>query len=233
MDFSLATCLLIVSNGSDSSVSLPFNSIPQLEPRTPEPSGSSSYVPEEPDRTRFDPNCLDRTTASTRSAADFGSSCSQIRSTVHPRSRRCASVSLSRSTLRANFATHQAPFFFGSVLCSGQPCQKQPSTNTATRCDGNVTSARRRGISGTGRSTRYRKPRACSKRRSIISASVSRRRCLDMRSEVRASVSGAAHIGYSPSKIERRPFHFPMSGPGTLRLRYGHASLWQIPPANS
>ena len=67
-----------------------------------------------------------------RSCRSRGPCCSQIRRTVHPMATRCRSVSRSRSMLRSAFAAHQALLVVGRVLCSGQPCQKHPSTNTAT-----------------------------------------------------------------------------------------------------
>lgn len=121
-------------------------------------------------------------------AACVMSPCSQNRSTVHPRERRYASVSRSRSMFRASLAVHHAPFVFGAVLCSEQPCQKHPSTNTATLARVNRMSARRRGRPGSGASTQYRRPRRWSSRRRSISGAVSRVRCRDMRREVVMSV---------------------------------------------
>lgn len=173
MDFSRAACLLIASSGSDTSMSLRFNLFPQLDPTRSRPA-HNQYVPEEPDRTRYGPACLARTAATTRSAADSGASCSQTRTTFHPSSARCVSVSRSRSTFRASFAVHHSALFLGSVLCSGHACQKHPSTNTATCCRGKRRSARLRGSPGSAASTRYRRPRACRTRRSAHSAAVSR-----------------------------------------------------------
>lgn len=73
------------------------------------------------------------TSTITRSAATVSSSCSHTRTTAHPRESRQASVSRSRATVRSNFAHHHSAFALGKVPCSAQWCQKQPSTNTATR----------------------------------------------------------------------------------------------------
>jgi hypothetical protein len=80
----------------------------------------------------------------TRIAARVASACSQNLSTVHPAARSWKSVSLSRSRFASIFARHQLALAFGHVPCSGQPCQKHPSTNTATLARTNATSARRR-----------------------------------------------------------------------------------------
>lgn len=112
------------------------------------------------------------------------SACSQNRRTDQPWLRRWSSVSRSRSMLRASFADHHAALLAGCVAWSGQPCQKQPSTKTAIRARVKTTSARRRGMPGTGRSTRKRSPRRCSSLRSRSSGTVSRRRCRDIRPDV-------------------------------------------------
>ena len=43
---------------------------------------------------------------------------------------------------RANFFRQNAALFRGFVSCFGHPCQKQPSTNTATRSFGKTKSGR-------------------------------------------------------------------------------------------
>ena len=63
----------------------------------------------------------------------FVSACSQIRTTCHPSDRNVRDTSRSRALFRASFARQNSPFCFGNVPCRGHPCQKQPSTNTATR----------------------------------------------------------------------------------------------------
>src|SRR5690606_7189176 len=77
---------------------------------------------------------------------------------------------------RANLAAQYLALVFGSVWCSGQPYQKQPSTNTATFARGNTRSAVRR-IPGRGRRfTKYLRPRAWTSRRTAASGFVSRLR---------------------------------------------------------
>ena len=57
---------------------------------------------------------------------------SQIRNTLHPFFRRALFTFRSRSTLLLSFAFQNALRDFGRRLWRGHPCQKQPSTNTAT-----------------------------------------------------------------------------------------------------
>lgn len=115
-----------------------------------------------------------RTCASTLSAHDMRSSCSQNRSTRHPASSRRWLVSASCARFARTLSAQKLAFVFATVWCSGQPCQKQPSTTTATWARGNTRSAVRRS-SGTGRrETKYRRPRRCSSRRSASSGFVSR-----------------------------------------------------------
>lgn len=99
-------------------------------------------------------------TAHTWSDTVLGSSCSQKRKTVHPASSKWRVVSTSRTAFRWSLASHQSELERGCVPCSGQPCQKQPSTNTATLTRVNAMSILRRAIPGTGKATRYRRPRA-------------------------------------------------------------------------
>jgi hypothetical protein len=114
------------------------------------------------------------TRRSTRSAASLGSSCSQTRSTVHPCSASTRSVAASRSRFRSNLRCQNSAFVLGCVPCTGQECQKQPSTYMATRTGPRTTSARDL-ISGIGaRSTRKRNPRRCNSERRASSGAVSR-----------------------------------------------------------
>ena len=68
--------------------------------------------------------------------------CSQSRSTRQPRARSSRVMRRSRARLPAIFASQNARRERGRVACSGQPCQKQPSTNTASRARGNAKSGR-------------------------------------------------------------------------------------------
>ena len=63
----------------------------------------------------------------------FGISCSQNRITIHPARLRVLVTNLSRFTFPESFFRQKAPLFAGKLLHFGQQCQKQPSTNTATR----------------------------------------------------------------------------------------------------
>ncbi len=87
------------------------------------------------------------------------------------------SVSASRCVMAENLVSHQLRLRTGITKCSGQQCQKQPCTSTATRDPRSRTSTRRLRGSPCGlASTRNRMPRACSARRRAISGAVSLRR---------------------------------------------------------
>lgn len=124
---------------------------------------------------RRPPLARDRKALATRDAAAPASSCSQNLSTFHPMAVSWALVSLSRATFPLIFARHQAAFSFGQVPWTGQACQKQPSTKTATLAPLKARSALRR-EPGNGQSTRKRKPSPCTADRSASSQEVSRRR---------------------------------------------------------
>ena len=82
------------------------------------------------------------TTASMRFAAATGSSCSHILSTDQPALDRVSSTLRSRATLSPILLAQKVSLLFERVPCSGQPCQKQPSTYTATRTRAKTRSAR-------------------------------------------------------------------------------------------
>lgn len=109
-----------------------------------------------------------------RSAAAITPACSQTRTTHQSAAAKAASVSLSRCTFLSSLRRHHSALFLGSVPCSGQRCQKQPSTNTAIRRRGKTMSARRRRPGSGAVSTLYLRPRRWSSRRSASSGSVSR-----------------------------------------------------------
>jgi hypothetical protein len=97
---------------------------------------------------------------------------SQSRRTSQPASVARASARLSRTLLRLSLSSHSAALGPVKVLLPWrlQPCQKQPSTNTARRYLGSTRSgvhpvARRR-------CSRKRRPRACNARRSSTSGRV-------------------------------------------------------------
>lgn len=101
-----------------------------------------------------------------------GSSCSQNRSTTQPAASSIWSVSVSRARLRSNFHAHHSELVRGWVPCSGQPCQKQPSTNTEMRERGKAMSIVRRALPGILSWTRNLRPRRWSSRRSRSSGRV-------------------------------------------------------------
>ena len=68
------------------------------------------------------------------------SSCSQNLMTFQPQVRSERFTSPSRCTFLATFRFQYARFDAGMRQCCGQPCQKHPSTNTATRRDGKTKS---------------------------------------------------------------------------------------------
>jgi hypothetical protein len=119
-----------------------------------------------------------KTVFATCCATAAGSSCSQQRMTTQSVSRSLRSVSASRALLRAIFPGQYQVLDPGRGLpWSAQPCQKQPSINTATRVGPNTMSARRRSSFSGGASTRYLNPMACRRRRTASSGAVSRVRC--------------------------------------------------------
>lgn len=59
---------------------------------------------------------------------------SQTRKTVQPFARSVRETARSRWELRSSFARQKPTRDFGILPCRGHPCQKQPSTKTATRC---------------------------------------------------------------------------------------------------
>lgn len=118
-----------------------------------------------------------------RSTARDGSSCSQIRMTRHPACLRCSFVAMSRATFFANFSDHHVSFTAGRVACSGQECQKHPSTKIATLARVKAMSIERRFIPGMDQATRYRRPLACRSLRIETSGPVSLRRCLLIRAD--------------------------------------------------
>lgn len=117
----------------------------------------------------------------TLSEARAGTSWAHTRTTTQPAERSSWSVSRSRRTFPASFAFHQDALCFGVDPWNGQECQKQPSTNTATRERRNTRSARRLDDGSARASIVYRNPCRCRQRRSSISAGVSRRFVTRMR----------------------------------------------------
>lgn len=67
-------------------------------------------------------------------------SCSQIRTTPQPLNRSSLDCARSRWILRAILAFQYGRFEDGIEPQRGQPCQKQPSTNTASRARGKAKS---------------------------------------------------------------------------------------------
>ena len=68
----------------------------------------------------------------TQTADRFARSHSQIRNTCQPARRNVRVTTRSRALLADNFRRQNARLFAGLVACLGQPCQKQPSTKTAS-----------------------------------------------------------------------------------------------------
>ena len=98
--------------------------------------------------------------------------------TSHPALLRVSSVARSRLTLPLSFSSHHSALVLGKLSCCGHRCQKQPSTNTATRLRVNTMSGRIRPMLGTSMSTRYRSPLRWSSRRIASSGAVWRLRTL-------------------------------------------------------
>ena len=81
------------------------------------------------------------TTAATASSTG---TCSHSLTTVQPASFSDVSLRWSRSTFLTSFGDQYHSLFFGLDPCSGQACQKQPSTNTASFRAVNTMSGRTR-----------------------------------------------------------------------------------------
>lgn len=110
-----------------------------------------------------------------RSAAALEFSCSHTRITVHPSSANVWLTAASRAAFRPIFTDQYSAFVLGMMKCSGQPCQKQPSTNTAIFALVNTKSARDLTPLIGELSTRNRSPRECRIERNDSSGFVSRR----------------------------------------------------------
>ena len=151
------------------------------------------------------------------SAALAMSSCSQTRAEIQPALSRRASVSRSRCLLVSIFSRQNSALFFGQVACLGQPCQKQPSTKTATRDGVKTMSGLRRLPDNTKRSIRNRKPRRCKMRRSSTSGLVSRLPVRAMRALTAGDCASIPTLS-GPRKVLRRLAF------GSLEARRGPAA---------
>jgi hypothetical protein len=109
-------------------------------------------------------------------SASSAGTCSQSRSTAHPESRsNCVSLA-SRSALRASLGRQYETLLRGATPCSGQLCQKHPSTKIASCQRVKAISGRQRPpLQSTRKSTRKRHPAACRAERRRCSGLVSRR----------------------------------------------------------
>ena len=100
----------------------------------------------------------DRTAVAMISAARTGFariSCSHKRITRHPDVESCQSTSASRCLVRLSFLAQKSALLSGTTPCSGQPCQKHPSTKTVSLARRKVRSGR----PGSAVLSRYRNPR--------------------------------------------------------------------------
>lgn len=120
---------------------------------------------------------------------------SQMRKTVQPDARKSRVTSRSRCAFRASFTVQKATRVFGVRPWRGQPCQKQPSTNTATFCARKMKS----GFPGSGtprRQPMMRRSRINTMSRSSV-ARFPRARTRDIRSERSATVSVSVTASFS------------------------------------
>lgn len=108
------------------------------------PTGAQLPPPRGRDDLRRDAGGRRASSVSILSTASAARSCSHTRSGSQPAASSSASVRASRSRMLASFTSHHARLAFGTCRWRGQECQKQPSTNTATRRPRSTTSARRR-----------------------------------------------------------------------------------------
>ena len=72
------------------------------------------------------------TAVTTVAMAASSGTCSHRRTTDQPARISAASLAWSRSTFRSSFGPQYHSLARGLEPCSGHPCQKQPSTKTAT-----------------------------------------------------------------------------------------------------
>jgi hypothetical protein len=94
---------------------------------------------------------------------------SQMRRTVQPDARKARVTARSRCAFLASFGAQYSMREVGTRPWRGQPCQKQPSTNTATFSAGNTKS----GLPGSGAPRRQPLMR-CPRSSAIVRSSVSR-----------------------------------------------------------
>jgi hypothetical protein len=142
------------------------------------------------------------------------SSCSHTRTTTQPADRSLASESWSRALFRKSFSFQYQLFTFGTrATCSGHPCQKHPSTKTATFVGPKTTSTRRRVPGTMDCSRRYRSPRRWSSRRSASSGAVSRTGWRCIRRRALGVVAKEFEVGSGASSLT------PASSVGTVAFR--------------
>lgn len=171
-----------------------------------------------PDEIAPDRGCLEANRSFQRalilSAARLGSSCSQTWNGSQPSARSSASFRRSRSTVAASLSRHHSALFCGRVECSGQLCQKQPSTNTAMRARVKTTSGRPGSVVV---ATRKRRPSACRARLSDNSGPVPRvgirRICL-----LTCAEGGVSAVAIAGQLCPFRPT-MPGSAAGRMELR--------------
>ncbi len=135
----------------------------------------------------------------TASIASSILSCSQTLTTFQPSRCRAWESAKSLALFLFNLATQYVALVLGVCPCSGQECQKHPSTKTATRRLGKTMSGRTlRPDASTGASTRNRQPWRCNVDRKSSSGFVSRRRLARM-------VAAAAELEATGGVREERP----------------------------
>lgn len=149
-------------------------------------------------------------------------------------------MSASRRRLAASFWDHHSPLDRGEVPWTGQLCQKQPSTKTATRAPPKTRSARRLTPVIGARSTRNLKPRRCSALRRANSGRVSRCRCLFILRNASGDEAGGVptpslwrvleprelgvvEVGNSPDHLVVVEVVLRIDGRRTVHHRYGRA----------
>lgn len=166
-----------------------------------------------------------------RWTADSTGSCSQMRTTTHPRSPSRRPVSSSRAWLDRTFASQKSALAFALRWWTGQPCQKHPSTKIATRARGKRMSAVLRRCASGRLFTKYRSPRAWSARRIASSGPVSRPllACIDARTagleaHERSSATRLTLAGPYQAKREVLGLEAANWGPRTAHQRRPQAS---------
>ena len=143
--------------------------------------------------------------ATVRPAYERAKAHSHIRKTAHhPDARSARETARSRCAFRASFVAQKATRVFGVRPWRGQPCQKQPSTNTATFCARKTKS----GLPGSG----------VPRRQSVM-------RCHSCSEKYLQPMKESAAIAAMPDTIQEIELQVVIQFGGTSKEQYLHSFL--------